>query len=43
MFCFKKPTEQAIRGYIRERQDIPFSYEPSNGTLLHQNKEDFEV
>lgn len=43
MFCIRKPSESAMRGYIQERQDLPFSYEPANGTQLHSNREEFEV
>ncbi len=42
MFSLRKPTEQQIRDYLQERTDKPLSYDVSNGTLLHNNKSDFE-
>lgn len=43
MLCLRKPSEQAVREYILDRQNQPLSYEHVNMTTQHTTKEDFET
>eukprot|EP01111_Echinosteliopsis_oligospora_P011328 TRINITY_DN3715_c0_g1_i2.p1 TRINITY_DN3715_c0_g1~~TRINITY_DN3715_c0_g1_i2.p1 ORF type:complete len:163 (+),score=25.13 TRINITY_DN3715_c0_g1_i2:66-491(+) len=37
----RRPTDQQIRQYLLERQDAPFSYDITNGTMQHKHRADF--